>query len=290
MPVRTPSRLRAVFVALLLVSSAAEARAARCDPATQPAPHWGVKRGQCLKSCGAAGGTHASSDRCENHGEVSAGLAYDAAFCCRKTPTPAATAPVAQGRCFCSKFVGGGSIQGGSGIGKQYQVVAYPTMPKCRRMTYRSNGRAPWENGILTCDHLYDCAQIARQCKLKEAEIGRRTLGTDQVQIAQAVNELEALRKKCKSSDDFCFAKSKRETSDAPCPYADKTCDQICSPFANAGTFPCGSPQCRNSGDPANCTGSCVRWNRSCPRDSRCDPSVRQSTGERPSQTSTPCP
>ncbi|MBK9038501.1 MAG: right-handed parallel beta-helix repeat-containing protein [Bdellovibrionales bacterium] len=53
-----------------------------CD-ANHPAPHWGVKGGQCLASCGGIGGTSAFADACSNHGKVDAGRAYDVPFCCK---------------------------------------------------------------------------------------------------------------------------------------------------------------------------------------------------------------
>jgi hypothetical protein len=56
---------------------------ATCDPISQPAPDWGVKNGACLASCGALGGTASFPDDCANHGLMSAGLAYDVAFCCK---------------------------------------------------------------------------------------------------------------------------------------------------------------------------------------------------------------
>ncbi|MBI4347514.1 MAG: hypothetical protein HY553_11710 [Elusimicrobia bacterium] len=59
----------------------------------------------------------------------------------------------------------------------------------------------------------------------------------------------------------------------AACPYAGKTCEQLCSSFRQAGS----------------CGGNCVRWERSCPSDSACDVSVRQDPGEPGRSSSTPC-
>ena len=73
------------------------------------------------------------------------------------------------------------------------------------------------------------------------------------------------------------------------CKYAGKTCEQICSPFVSQGVFPGTSAQCRNGGDPAGGLGSCERYTRSCPSDSACDPSVRQSPGQSASLSSRPC-
>ena len=56
---------------------------AACDAVTQPAPHWGMKIGLCLKSCGALGGTRSFDDGCEHHGMSLAGAAYDVKFCCK---------------------------------------------------------------------------------------------------------------------------------------------------------------------------------------------------------------
>jgi hypothetical protein len=55
----------------------------RCDQTTQPFPDWGDKNGQCLKSCGALGGTRSFANSCSAHGMISAGVAYDAPYCCR---------------------------------------------------------------------------------------------------------------------------------------------------------------------------------------------------------------
>lgn len=60
-----------------------------CNPSTQPSPHWGIKNGQCLRSCGAVGGTHAMTTPCSNHGLVDAGQAYDIAYCCKASGSPA---------------------------------------------------------------------------------------------------------------------------------------------------------------------------------------------------------
>jgi hypothetical protein len=60
-----------------------KAGASTCDPATQPAPNYGVRNNRCLPSCGGIGGTAAYPDSCANHGMVSAGESYDSAFCCR---------------------------------------------------------------------------------------------------------------------------------------------------------------------------------------------------------------
>jgi hypothetical protein len=54
-----------------------------CDQTTKPFPAWGDKNGQCLKSCGTLGGTRTFTDACSAHGMVSAGVAYDAPYCCR---------------------------------------------------------------------------------------------------------------------------------------------------------------------------------------------------------------
>lgn len=59
-----------------------------CDPATQPAPVWGEKGGQCLASCGQVGGTSAFTTPCEQNGKVDAGPAYDVAYCCWDGPPP----------------------------------------------------------------------------------------------------------------------------------------------------------------------------------------------------------
>ena len=59
-----------------------------CNAQTQPAPHWGVKNGQCLQSCGALGGTVTFSSPCADYGKVDVGQAYDVAYCCKDAPPP----------------------------------------------------------------------------------------------------------------------------------------------------------------------------------------------------------
>jgi hypothetical protein len=54
-----------------------------CDPVTQPAPHYGMKGGQCLPSCGMIGGTASLSDPCDTRGMIDVGTAYDATYCCK---------------------------------------------------------------------------------------------------------------------------------------------------------------------------------------------------------------
>lgn len=66
-----------------------------CNPDTQPAPHYGMKNGACLPSCGTLGGISASPDKvCSDQGQgyESAGQAYDVVYCCKgPQPTPAPT-------------------------------------------------------------------------------------------------------------------------------------------------------------------------------------------------------
>lgn len=69
------------------------APAAVCDPAAQPAPDWGVKNGQCLRSCGGLGGTSSYPTPCAEHGTVDAGAAYDVPFCCKDAPAAPPPAP-----------------------------------------------------------------------------------------------------------------------------------------------------------------------------------------------------
>ncbi|WP_413290457.1 hypothetical protein [Bdellovibrio sp. HCB337] len=54
-----------------------------CNPATQPAPHWGVKNGKCLRSCGGLGGTRGFTTACSLNGMIDAGPAYDVPYCCK---------------------------------------------------------------------------------------------------------------------------------------------------------------------------------------------------------------
>src|ERR1043165_467255 len=73
-------------------------KAGTCDPDTQPDPDWGMKNGNCYKSCGALGGTSSFGDACSRHSAVDAGIAYDVPYCCKQAAPPAdrtpASAPV----------------------------------------------------------------------------------------------------------------------------------------------------------------------------------------------------
>jgi hypothetical protein len=79
------------------VTTSLSGAASVCSPTTQMAPDWGAKNGQCLRSCGALGGTQALADACSNHGLTDVGAAYDAPYCCKvpsamtATPMPTAT-------------------------------------------------------------------------------------------------------------------------------------------------------------------------------------------------------
>jgi hypothetical protein len=64
-----------------------------CDPKLQPAPHFGVKNGHCLPSCGATGGTASFRDACSKHGLEMAGVAYDVPYCCKAPGTASKPAP-----------------------------------------------------------------------------------------------------------------------------------------------------------------------------------------------------
>jgi hypothetical protein len=65
------------------VAASSAAAGARCNPVTQPAPHWGMKAGRCLGSCGRIGGRAAFHEPCWQHGMAAAGEAYDVPYCCK---------------------------------------------------------------------------------------------------------------------------------------------------------------------------------------------------------------
>ena len=111
-----------------------------CDAASQPAPQWGEKNGQCLQSCGLVGGTVAFTDRCENHGKVDAGPAYDVAYCCADAATTGLCDPASQpapqwgeknGQCLLNCGDLGGTVafttpcstHGLSDVGEAYDVA-----------------------------------------------------------------------------------------------------------------------------------------------------------------------
>ncbi len=59
-----------------------------CNPSTQPYPHWSVKNGECLQSCGGLGGTYCeASDSCPSGTEI-AGKSYDCGSCCKISGLP----------------------------------------------------------------------------------------------------------------------------------------------------------------------------------------------------------
>jgi hypothetical protein len=59
-----------------------------CDATTQPAPHWGTRDGECLRSCGSIGGTAVFEDPCWVHGMTDAGRSYETGYCCRAACDP----------------------------------------------------------------------------------------------------------------------------------------------------------------------------------------------------------
>ncbi|MES0490911.1 MAG: hypothetical protein ABUK01_13020 [Leptospirales bacterium] len=68
----------------------AESRLQRCHwDTTQPPIHNGVRNGQCLLSCGGAGGTQGHLDACANNNmRPTVTDAYDVPFCCRPSCDP----------------------------------------------------------------------------------------------------------------------------------------------------------------------------------------------------------
>lgn len=112
---------------------------------------------------------------------------------CKAQGSPSGVSPAAAAqlirRCFCAKHNGGNGIQ-------QYSVISYPTVPECRQAQYRNNGRPAWER-VLGCDMANQCQKLAKQCQAK-MENASRTISSNS-------NELVALTKKCKASDDLCY-------------------------------------------------------------------------------------
>lgn len=54
------------------------------NQAANPSPHFGMKNGQCLKSCGGLGGTVKSPVACRYQNRLAVDSdAYDVAYCCR---------------------------------------------------------------------------------------------------------------------------------------------------------------------------------------------------------------
>ena len=109
-----------------------------CDPASQPAPEWGVKNGQCLKGCGPLGGTSAFVTPCAQNGKVDVGPAYDVAYCCKEPPPvcdpvtqPSPQWGVKNGKCLgCCGCIGGTSAfdtpcgaHGKADAGEAYDVA-----------------------------------------------------------------------------------------------------------------------------------------------------------------------
>lgn len=152
-----------------------------CDPATQPAPQWGMKNGQCLKACGVLGGTSAFTTPCTQHGKVDAGQAYDVDYCCKD---PASTCdPVSQpspqwgvknGQCLPACGVAGGTSafttpcaqNGKADAGPAYDV-AYCCKELCDPVTQPSpqwgvkNGQCLQACGLIggTAAYTTPCSQ-----------------------------------------------------------------------------------------------------------------------------------
>jgi len=76
-----------------------------------------------------------------------------------------ASAGVSQNRCFCAKPT--------SDPYQPYRIFTYPTMPACGSMTYRSNGKAPWDNHILSCADMAQCYKLTQQCKASTSKISK---------------------------------------------------------------------------------------------------------------------
>ncbi|MEI7527366.1 MAG: hypothetical protein WCK76_00370 [Elusimicrobiota bacterium] len=62
---------------------------------------------------------------------------------------PAAAASVPQSWCYCIQYTGG--------LPPYFLARLTPTAPECAKMEYADNGKAPQENGLLTCDELKKC-------------------------------------------------------------------------------------------------------------------------------------
>ena len=106
-----------------------------CNPATQPAPHWGVKGGVCLPSCGGLGGTSSSAAPCAQTGKVDAGAAFDVPYCCKAPSSSAAPIPAAVSA-YLDNMYQQILKRAADAAGKAYWAGVYAsTAPTCQGLT-----------------------------------------------------------------------------------------------------------------------------------------------------------
>lgn len=90
-------KLKIILIVLMAMSACTHSpikpTLEKCDPIGQPSPHWGMKDGECLRSCGTLGGNASSDQPCDpQQGWFNVdGPAYDVKYCCRIMPTPSPT-------------------------------------------------------------------------------------------------------------------------------------------------------------------------------------------------------
>lgn len=104
---------------------------------------------------------------------------------------------VPQSECFCVQLTGGA-------LPPYFIGRMSPPAPECAAMKYQPNGKAPWENGLLSCDELLKCGKVSAKYAKKKKILADKT--------SQAKEKLKA-----------CCAPAKEEKVPAA------SCDNKCS-------------------------------------------------------------
>jgi len=73
-----------------------------------------------------------------------------------------------QSECFCVQFTGGG-------LPPYFIGRMSPPAPECAAVKYEPNGKAPWENGLLSCDDLRKCGKVPAKYAKKKKILAAKT-------------------------------------------------------------------------------------------------------------------
>lgn len=75
---------------------------------------------------------------------------------------------VPQSECFCVQLTGGS-------LPPYYIGRITPPAPECAAVKYEPNGKAPWENGLLSCDELRKCGKVQAKYAKKKKILAAKT-------------------------------------------------------------------------------------------------------------------
>lgn len=75
---------------------------------------------------------------------------------------------VPQSECFCVQLTGGA-------LPPYFIGRMSPPAPECAAMKYQPNGKAPWENGLLSCDELLKCGKVSAKYAKKKKILADKT-------------------------------------------------------------------------------------------------------------------